>query len=100
MSALVDDVIRSDLPTRTLDESYEGKTEMAESVLKKLSEEMKIYGLTITRALITELQPDSKVVAAMNEINTAKRQRAAAQVGIDDMHGCHHQPALSQRLSL
>jgi regulator of protease activity HflC (stomatin/prohibitin superfamily) len=79
MSAVVDDVVRSDLPSRTLDEAYENKQIMAKNVEDELSKEMAQYGLSVNKVLITALDPDPKVLAAMNEINTAKRLRAAAQ---------------------
>jgi len=79
MSAYVDDVVRSELPTMTLDAAYEAKTEMADSVLKVMSAAMSQFGFLITKVLITDLQPDQRVQSAMNDINTQKRQRAAAE---------------------
>merc|ERR1711939_920216 len=48
------------------------------NVLKVMQESMHQYGILIVKVLFTDLQPDPKVAAAMNEINTMKRQRAAA----------------------
>lgn len=79
MMAYVDDVVRSELPILTLDQAYEEKTEMASNVHRVLSDAMQKYGVIIKQVLIVDLQPDHKVQAAMNEINTQKRQRAAAQ---------------------
>lgn len=78
MEAYVDDVVRSELPKLTLDQAYEAKTEMADNVLKVMSEAMGKYGIMITKVLVTDLQPDARVQAAMNDINTQKRSRAAA----------------------
>merc|ERR1719203_540319 len=36
------------------------------------------YGYSILNVLITDLSPEQKVLAAMNEINAARRQREAA----------------------
>merc|ERR1711988_1630911 len=44
-----------------------------------MTQSMGEYGFIIVKALIIDLQPDAKVLAAMNEINTQKRQRAAMQ---------------------
>jgi len=63
----------------TLDAAYEAKTEMADSVLKVMSAAMSQFGFLITKVLITDLQPDQRVQSAMNDINTQKRQRAAAE---------------------
>jgi len=79
MAAYVDDVVRSELPAMLLDDAYEAKTEMADNILKILAEAMSPFGLNILKVLITDLQPDHKVLQAMNEINTQKRQRAAMQ---------------------
>jgi len=62
-----------------LDQAYENKDSMAESLSVALSAAMNKYGILIRKCLITDLQPDQKVMNAMNEINTSKRQRAAAQ---------------------
>lgn len=79
MTAYVDDVVRSELPTLTLDAAYEAKTTMADEVNKSLTRAMGQFGYLITKVLVTDLQPDSRVQSAMNEINTQKRQRAAAE---------------------
>jgi len=79
MAAYVDDVVRSELPSMLLDDAYEAKTEMADNILKVLSEAMSPFGLDIVKVLIIDLQPDHKVLAAMNDINTQKRMRAAMQ---------------------
>lgn len=52
---------------------------MADAVFQTLGAAMGDFGVLIEKVLITDLQPDSKVMSAMNEINTQKRQRAAAQ---------------------
>jgi len=77
MSAFVDDVVRSELPTKDLDEAYSCKGEIATNVHKTLSSNLGPYGIIIYKVLVTDLQPDAKVQAAMNEINQ-KRNRAAA----------------------
>jgi len=79
VTAYVDDVVRSELPQLALDQAYESKSKMSNEVHKTLQEAMGVYGLIIKKVLITDLQPDSKVILAMNEINTQKRQRAALQ---------------------
>jgi len=79
MQAFVDDVVRSELPTLTLDQAYEAKTTMADNVHHVLEEAMAEYGIIVQKVLVVDLQPDHKVLMAMNEINTQKRSRAAAQ---------------------
>lgn len=79
ITSFVDDVVRSELPTLTLDQAYEAKTQMAGNVHEVLQQNMDPYGLSIKKVLVTDLNPEAKVQQAMNEINTQKRQRAAAQ---------------------
>jgi len=76
--AYIEDVVRSEIPTRTLDAVYEAKNDIASAVKKELQQEMDQYGYTIVNALVTDISPDKKVQEAMNEINAAKRLRMAA----------------------
>jgi len=77
IEAYVYDVIRSTLPRMTLDQAFEAKDEVAVSVKSELTQIMDQYGFTIMQALVTDLTPDSKVKAAMNEINASKRLKEA-----------------------
>lgn len=54
------------------------KDEIANAVKSELTETMDDFGYGITKALITDIDPDSKVKDAMNEINAAQRLRMAA----------------------
>merc|ERR1711939_1034852 len=56
-----------------------GKEEVAVAVKTALSHEMKRYGYEIVNALVTDLQPDSRVLQAMNQIESQRRMRMAAQ---------------------
>lgn len=76
--AYIEDVVRSEIPTRMLDQVYEAKNEIASAVKHELQHEMDQYGYSIVNALVTDIAPDEKVQKAMNEINAAKRLRAAA----------------------
>lgn len=61
-----------------LDESFASKKEIAEAVLSQLQNIMKDYGYEILNALVTDLSPDARVKASMNEINASKRLKEAA----------------------
>jgi len=76
--AAVDDVVRSSIPNYELDQTYSNKDTLTAEVLATVQGNMAEYGWAITNALITDLAPDSVVLASMNMINTAKRQRMAA----------------------
>merc|ERR1711939_467866 len=73
------DVVRSEVPLRTLDEAYESKEAAAVAVRSALQHEMKRYGYEIVNALVTDLQPDGNVLKAMNQIEAQRRMRMAAQ---------------------
>jgi len=76
--AYVFDVVRSTLPRMTLDQAFESKDEISQQVKQQLTEAMKTYGYVILKALVTDINPDSKVRTAMNEINASKRLKEAA----------------------
>lgn len=78
IESYVFDVVRSMVTNETLDEVFNSKNSIAEAVKKELANDMAAFGYEINRALVTEIEPDGKVKAAMNEINTAKREQEAA----------------------
>jgi regulator of protease activity HflC (stomatin/prohibitin superfamily) len=69
--------MRSQLPTLELDAVFEAKEDLALAVKNALATVMSGYGYSIIQALITDLDPDEKVKAAMNEINSSKRLKFA-----------------------
>jgi len=79
IQAYVFDVIRSTIPRMELDEAFVSKDDIAKSVLESLQAVMKDYGYSIVNTLVTDLAPDSKVKASMNEINAARRLKEAAR---------------------
>jgi regulator of protease activity HflC (stomatin/prohibitin superfamily) len=79
LRAYVEDVVRSELPLKTLDEAYETKDAVAVAVRRSLQTDMKWYGYEVLNALVTDLQPNRKVVDAMNQINAERRLRLAAE---------------------
>merc|ERR550537_1446256 len=79
LTPYVEDVVRSTVPRKTLDEAYEAKGEVAVAVKTALGHEMKRYGYEIVNALVTDLQPDARVLQAMNQIESQRRMRMAAQ---------------------
>jgi len=79
VDSFVKDVIRGQVPTMTLDEVFAAKSELAEAVKARLKEKMTEFGYHILNALVTDLEPDASVKAAMNEIETNKRMRAARE---------------------
>lgn len=78
IQAFVFDVIRAHVPKIKLDDVFSKKDEIADSVKTELKEVMNEFGYDISKALVTDINPDAKVKAAMNEINESQRLRLAA----------------------
>merc|ERR1719498_1530926 len=79
IKAYVFDVVRSTVPKINRDDVFVQKEEIAISVKEELSKAMSSFGYVIIQALVTDISPDARVKAAMNEINAAQRLRVAAQ---------------------
>ena len=51
------------------------KEEIAYEVKDQLTKSMSTFGFMIIQTLVTDIEPDQRVRAAMNEINAASRLR-------------------------
>lgn len=78
ITSYVFDVVRAKVPSLNLDDVFEKKDDIANAVKEELTGTMDDFGYGITKALITDLDPDQKVKDAMNEINASQRMRMAA----------------------
>jgi hypothetical protein len=78
IQSYVFDVVRSTVPKMELDEAFASKDDIAASVLAQLKDVMKDYGYEIKNTLVTDMSPDSRVKASMNEINASRRLKEAA----------------------
>ncbi|CAB9510046.1 Hypersensitive-induced response protein-like protein [Seminavis robusta] len=78
IQSYVFDVVRSTVPKLELDAAFASKAEIADAVLAQLKDVMKDYGYEILNTLMTDMSPDYKVKASMNEINASKRLKEAA----------------------
>ncbi len=67
------------VPTLTLDEAFEQQATISAAVKRELDAVMSEFGYNILKALVTDIVPDAKVKAAMNDINAAQREQTAAQ---------------------
>jgi len=72
------DVVRSNIPKMELDATFTSKADIADAVQESLSKTMSQYGYQILETLVTDLSPDVRVKASMNEINASKRLKEAA----------------------
>jgi regulator of protease activity HflC (stomatin/prohibitin superfamily) len=78
MESYAFDVVRSHIPSLDLDEAYQDADSMAQHIKERLSEAMAEYGYEIVKALVTNIEPGSKVKEAMDNINAARRNQEAA----------------------
>ena len=78
ITAFVFDLIRAQVPNLTLDDVFSKKDDIANAVKSDLEAPMKEFGYEIIKTLVTDINPDANVKAAMNEINTALRLKLAA----------------------
>mmetsp|Transcript_26412 Transcript_26412/g.78117 ORF Transcript_26412/g.78117 Transcript_26412/m.78117 type:complete len:288 (-) Transcript_26412:239-1102(-) len=78
IQSYVFDVVRSTVPRMELDGAFASKADIAAAVLEQLQNVMRDYGYEIITTLVTDLSPDSKVKASMNEINASRRLKEAA----------------------
>jgi regulator of protease activity HflC (stomatin/prohibitin superfamily) len=73
MTAFLFDVVRAHVPSQPLDDVFAKKDEVAEAVKTHLAEPMEKYGYQVITALVTDVDPDSRVKDSMNEINANQR---------------------------
>ncbi|MDO3694013.1 SPFH domain-containing protein [Wenyingzhuangia sp. chi5] len=79
ITAYIFDVVRAEVPKMKLDDVFEKKDDIALAIQRELKEAMLSYGYDIVKALVTDIDPDAQVKAAMNRINAAEREKIAAQ---------------------
>jgi regulator of protease activity HflC (stomatin/prohibitin superfamily) len=77
IESFVYNVILGHVPKMTLDETFDQQSQIAIDVKNNLDASMSEFGYSIVKSLITDLVPDDKVKAAMNDINAAQREREA-----------------------
>ena len=79
ITSYVFDVVRAEVPKMKLDDVFVKKDDIAIAVKSELNDAMIEYGYDIIKTLVTDIDPDSQVKAAMNRINAAEREKIAAQ---------------------
>jgi len=77
IESFVYNVILGHVPKMTLDETFDQQSQIAVDVKNSLDASMAEFGYSIVKSLITDIVPDEKVKAAMNDINAAAREREA-----------------------
>ena len=78
IQSYVEQVILGHVPGMTLDQVFASQSTIAAAVKKELDVDMAGFGYEIVNVLVTDIVPDEKVKAAMNDINAAQREQVAA----------------------
>ena len=79
ITSYVFDVVRAEVPKMKLDDVFVKKDDIAIAVKREVQESMETYGYDIIKTLVTDIDPDAQVKAAMTRINAAEREKVAAQ---------------------
>ncbi|AZJ33027.1 MULTISPECIES: SPFH domain-containing protein [Tenacibaculum] len=79
ITSYVFDVVRAEVPKMKLDDVFVKKDDIAIAVKTELNDAMADYGYDIIKTLVTDIDPDAQVKAAMNRINASEREKIAAQ---------------------
>ena len=77
IASYIFDDVRAEVPKMELDDVFAKKDDIAVAVRQNLADSMDEYGYNIVKALITDIDPDSRVKDSMNLINAAKRDKEA-----------------------
>ncbi len=77
IESMVYNVVLGHVPKMKLDDTFLNQADIANDLRDNLDASMKEYGYSIVKVLITDIVPDQKVKAAMNDINAAAREREA-----------------------
>lgn len=77
--AYVHDVVRAEVPKKTLDEIFVVKEELAFAIKTQLKTTMEKYGYEINATPVTDIDPDRNVKAALNEKTRQMRLKEAAE---------------------
>ena len=78
VDSYVKDIIRAKVPLLTLDELFEDTSEIKRDMTERMTVVMAGFGYVLRETLVVDLDPNPKVKASMNEIETEKRLRVAA----------------------
>lgn len=78
IDAYIQDQIRDTVPKFPLDDLFESKDQVCKSIANTVAKKMEQRGYTIQNTLVTAIEPDPAVKAAMNKINASERLKIAA----------------------
>src|SRR5579864_7765899 len=77
IESMVYNVVLGHVPKMKLDDTFLNQADIAKDLRDSLDSSMHEYGYNIVKVLISDIVPDPKVKAAMNDFNAAAREREA-----------------------
>src|SRR6204780_4293304 len=77
IESMVYNVVLGHVPKMKLDDTFLNQADIAGDLRDNRDASRKEYGYSIVKVLISDIVPDQKVKAAMNDINAAQREREA-----------------------
>lgn len=86
IESYVADVVRAQVPKMTLNEVFENKDSIARAVNEKISTAMERFGFNVLQALVTNVEPDPVVKTALNNVETARKERTAMETDAKAAH--------------
>ncbi len=78
ISSYIFDVVRAEVPKLTIDEIFNEKQAIANSVKENLGNAIEKFGYEIIQTLVTDIVVDKRIVKAMNDIVASEREKKAA----------------------
>ena len=84
IESMVYNVVLGHVPKMKLDDTFLNQADIASDLRDNLDASMKEYGYSIVKVLISDIVPDQKVKAAMNDINAAQRETGSDRLARGD----------------
>ena len=78
ITSYVFDVVRSEVPKLTIDEIFNEKGKIARAIKEGVGEAIEEFGYKIIQTLVTDIEVDSRIIKAMNDIVASEREKQAA----------------------
>lgn len=77
ISSHIIDAVRAVVPTMTIESAFASKDRISEEVEERVVPKIAAFGYEVVNTLVTDVEPDRVVKAAMNEVQRARRLREA-----------------------
>lgn len=78
IESIANDSLRSSIASKKIDDLYMQQNDISDIVMLRLKE-METHGYTCNMVLISDIEPDKKVKATMNNVNASIREKLVAQ---------------------